>query len=331
MCFRPARVPEGLAAGQGVGDLGRVVGDAGRPPHVRHRVGVARVVLRVRPFGAEVDDVRDERLVELEERALGEECRDVHRDRERQVVAAAVVAELRVGLVRVREEVVRDLDAVLLLERGDRRVADVLGPVVDEQLAFGRGHRRRLDRCDGARRGGTRSHRRPQPRQRRTGWGRLLRTRRSQARGRPRVRTCATLEQLAAADPPLDHVADQRLLQVDAGSVVSLASCSLLLFGSAGSAAQDERVGRRPGDGDLVAGRESDPGRWQEDGQVQAAVGDDLVGHGGSQVRGLIDASADGALGIRRDEADRLGPDAQFDLAPGCQPIVDTRGDLAGH
>ena len=93
-----------------------VVADAGRPPHVRHRVGVARVVLRVGPFGAQVDHVRDERLVQRQERVRGDEVRDVDRDRERDVVAAAVGAQLRVGLVRVREEVVRDLDPVLVLE-----------------------------------------------------------------------------------------------------------------------------------------------------------------------------------------------------------------------
>ena len=50
-------------------DPGRVVADAGRPPHVRDRVLVARVVARVRPLRAEVADVRQERLVELRDDA----------------------------------------------------------------------------------------------------------------------------------------------------------------------------------------------------------------------------------------------------------------------
>ena len=187
-----ARVPECLAAGQRVGDLAGVVGDARRPPHVRHRVLVARVVARIRPLLAQVDQVRDQREVELHEGALGDEVRDVDRDRERDVVAAAVVAELRVGLIGVREEVVGDLDAVLLLEGGDRVLADVLGPVVDEQLRLGLGHRRRRDRGRRARGARWLRPRLPptqMPMRPRTGSRRPRSTPRSPVPGRPPVRT----------------------------------------------------------------------------------------------------------------------------------------------
>ena len=116
-----------------------VVADAGRPPHVRHRMRVARVVARIGPLGAEVHDVRDERLVERDDGAALDEVGDVDRDREADVVAATVVAELGVRLVGVGEEVVRHLDAVLLLEGRDDVLADVVGPVVDEQLGLGLG------------------------------------------------------------------------------------------------------------------------------------------------------------------------------------------------
>ena len=67
------------------------------------------------------------------------EARDVDRCRERDVVAAAVLAELGVGDLDVVEQLVLDLDRVLLLERRDDVLADVVEPVVDDQLRLGDG------------------------------------------------------------------------------------------------------------------------------------------------------------------------------------------------
>ena len=250
--------------------LAGVVADAGRPPHVRDRVSVARVVSRVRPLLAEVDEVREQRLVEREQRLLGHEVRDVDRDRERHVVPAAVAAQLRVGLVGVREEVVGDLDAVLLLERRDDVLADVLGPVVDEELVLGFGHRRRLGRR--GRRPGSR---------RRTAAAEA-----AAARGRrwtspaPPVVQAAMIGARAATGPSLaiassswrrltlslDHVAGQLLLEVEARAVVRVTHRSGLLLGTDRPTAEDERVRGGPGDGDVAAGRESDPRLRRQDG-----------------------------------------------------------------
>ena len=70
-----ARVPEHVGARRDLLDLRRVVADAGRPPHVRHRVLVARVVARVGPLGAEVHEIRDQRMVELPQGAGLDEAR----------------------------------------------------------------------------------------------------------------------------------------------------------------------------------------------------------------------------------------------------------------
>ncbi len=119
-------------------DLRRVVGDAGRPPHVRDRVGVARVVERVLPLRAEVRDVRDLAEVErLDQLALAQ-AGHVDRRRERDVVAAVAGRDLGQHRVDGVEEVVGDLDPVRVRELLDRVLADVVRPVVDEQLALGR-------------------------------------------------------------------------------------------------------------------------------------------------------------------------------------------------
>ena len=181
-----ASIPERLRARRAVGHLRRVVADAGRPPDIRHRVLVARVVARVGPLGTEIDEVRQQRLVELDERPGRDETRHVDRDRERDVVAAAVLAELGVGDLDVVEQLVLDLDRVLLLERGDDVLADVVEPVVDDQLGLGRRDRRRLRR--GGRGGGRgcagrrRSALRPMPP--RTAMPRRSRRRPRSARGR---------------------------------------------------------------------------------------------------------------------------------------------------
>ncbi len=180
-----------------------------------------------------------------EQGALGDERRDVDRDRERQVVPAAVVAELGVGLVGVGEEVERDLDAVLRLERRDRVLADVLGPVVDEELGLGGRDRRRLGRggrrprrqrsaADAAAEAAAdarRRRRRGSPRRRRRAGGDDRRERR---RGADRA---DPLEELAARDPSLDHVAVQSLLEVDARPVV--------VVRHAGFLQRDGPIGRR--------------------------------------------------------------------------------------
>ena len=122
MWLRPALVPERLRARRRIGDLRGVVADAGRPPHVRDGVRVARVVARDRPTRR-----RGSRC------SAGATCRASSRAPrsmkagmsteigKRHVVAATVVAELGVRLVGVGEEVVRHLDPVLLLEVTGRR------------------------------------------------------------------------------------------------------------------------------------------------------------------------------------------------------------------
>ncbi len=123
--------------------------------------------------GAEVHEVRDEREVELADDPGLAEARDVDRGRERDVVAVAVVAELGVGHLDVIEQLVFDLDLVLLLERRDDVLADVVEPVVDDELGFGGRDRGRLCRRGGRRdRCGSRGRRRDRGRCRRRRRGR---------------------------------------------------------------------------------------------------------------------------------------------------------------
>ena len=234
----PALVPEGFPAGRRLLDLGRVVGHAGRPPHVRHRVRVARVVARVRPFGAEVDLVRDERQVQRQDLVDRDEARDVGRRRERDVEAGLAGGDARVHpLVRV-EEVRADLDVDLvvlldLLDEGrDDVLAHVLGVVPDVELGLGHGRRRR--RRGGRRRGGhARRDRRRRGRDRRRD-GRGARrgaggTRRDDRGERGEgTHLGDLLEQHPPGDPVLRHVPGELPLEVDAavGSVVHDCSSS---------------------------------------------------------------------------------------------------------
>ena len=103
-CAGPSAGPTAPSSWSGPRRSARVVADAGRPPHVRHGVGVARVVARVRPLGAEVDRCWAGATCPARRwRPCCDERRDVDRDREAEVVAAAVVPELGVGLLGVGE------------------------------------------------------------------------------------------------------------------------------------------------------------------------------------------------------------------------------------
>ena len=139
------RIPESGPAGEIGGDLARVPRIAGGPPGIRDGVGVAGVVAGALPVGRQVLQVRDQRLVELADRAVGDELGDPRRRGVGDVVAAALAVALDLAdLGRlVREVVVGDLDPVLVLELGDGVLGDVAVPVVDEQLLLGGGDRRR--------------------------------------------------------------------------------------------------------------------------------------------------------------------------------------------
>ena len=106
-----------------------------------------------------------------------DEAGDVGRGGVGQVVATALAVAADLGDLRVRigELVVLDLDPVLLLEGRDRRVGDVLVPVVDvEILLRRRGGRRRSLARGGSRAGGragSRGRGRTSARRSRTGVG----------------------------------------------------------------------------------------------------------------------------------------------------------------
>ncbi len=223
----PAVVPERLPAGGRLLDLVAVVGDARRPPHVRHRMGVARVVARVRPLGGEIDLVRDERQVERQDLLDGDQSRDVGRGREGDVEAGLAGGDPGVHpFVRV-EEVGADLDLDLvvledlLLERRDDVLAHVLGVVPDVELALGHRHGCRSGRRGRCGRDGRCRGWRDDRSARRCRHGRC-RTRGARGTGRDDRGQCRErtdlgdlLQQHPAGDPVLCHVTDEFALEID--------------------------------------------------------------------------------------------------------------------
>ena len=133
-----------IRSSQSAGQLGQVVldlvgipGEARRPPVVRHRVLVVRVVARVLPVGPRLTMFGISAWSSGWMTPSRTSAGDLRRCRIADVVAAALAVLAQLGHLGhgIGEVVVLDLDAVLVLELGDGVLADVRVPVVDEQLA----------------------------------------------------------------------------------------------------------------------------------------------------------------------------------------------------
>ena len=83
--------------------------------------------------------------------------------------------------------------------------------------------------------------------------------------------------------------------------------------------AEDERVRGGPGDGDIAAGRESDPGLGGQDRYDEPAAGPDLVRDGVPEIGGLLDAAADRRRRLPRAAARSTRADAELDLRPAAR------------
>ncbi len=112
----------------------RIVDDAHRAPHIRHRVFILRVEGKVHKARVDIRDIRNLCVVELGEHVVGDHSLDNIVAREANIVVAAVVLKLHEHLLVVGESRIVDLDIRILgLEVRDDRFVDIVAPVKDVQ------------------------------------------------------------------------------------------------------------------------------------------------------------------------------------------------------
>jgi hypothetical protein len=125
----------------------RIVGKAGRTPHIGHRIGPLRVEVGLVERLLHILEIRHASGIDLEQQPVADHLLDGRAGRHDDVVAAAARLELRqhrlVGVVRVQG----DLDAGLRLEALQEIGRHVVRPVEEVQLLrLGGGRQRRQRR-----------------------------------------------------------------------------------------------------------------------------------------------------------------------------------------